>query len=152
MILVSACLLGLDCRYDGGNTKTDELLEFLEDTNYLPICPEQMGGLATPRDPVEITDKDNELIVKSKNGIDVTSEFVKGANESLKLANLTNAKWAILKSKSPSCGSVNIYDGTFTRTLISGKGLTAELLKENGIEVFNENNFKTMKRGLNHEK
>lgn len=152
MILVSACLLGLDCRYDGGNAQTDELLEFLKDTHYIPICPEQMGGLPTPREPAEITVHENELYVRSKHGIGVTSEFVKGANESLKLAKLTKAKWAILKSKSPSCGSVNIYDGTFTRTLISGKGLTAKLLTENGIEVFNENNYKTMKRGLNHEK
>ena len=130
-ILVSACLLGLNCKYDGGNNYSEEIDEFLKDYDVIPICPEIMGGLPTPRVPSEVLgDK-----VVNKEGIDVTPQFNKGAKEVLFLAKKYNIKKALLKAKSPSCGNGQIYDGTFSHTLIDGDGVTTKLLKENGIEV-----------------
>ena len=129
-ILVSACLLGLNCKYDGGNNYSEEIDEFLKDYDVIPICPEIMGGLPTPRVPSEVLgDK-----VVNKEGIDVTPQFNKGAKEVLFLAKKYNIKKALLKAKSPSCGNGQIYDGTFSHTLIDGDGVTTKLLKENGIE------------------
>ena len=133
-ILVSACLLGNNCKYDGGNNKNDKVLEYLKDKEVIPICPEIMGGLPTPRVPSEILDDK----VISKDGVDVTNSFIKGANEVLYLAKLFNVKKALLKAKSPSCGVGEIYDGTFTHTKINGNGITASALKDNGIEVLTE--------------
>ena len=131
-ILVSACLLGVNCKYDGGNNYSKEIDEFLENYDVIPICPEIMGGLPTPRVPSEIVgDK-----VLSRDGHDVTKEFEKGAVECLYLAKKYNVKKALLKAKSPSCGNGIIYDGTFTKTIVDGDGFTTKLLKENGIEVF----------------
>lgn len=152
MILVSSCLLGMECRYDGSHNEIAELLEFLEDKLFIPICPEQIGGLTTPREPAEIIVENGVRVVKNKLGQDVTKEFIKGAEESLKLAKLGNAKYAILKAKSPSCGSQNIYDGTFSKVLIEGQGLTSELLKENGLEIFNENNYREILGRIKNEK
>ena len=130
-ILVSSCLLGLNCKYDGGNNYSEEIDEFLKDYDVIPICPEIMGGLPTPRVPSEVLgDK-----VVNKEGIDVTPQFNKGAEEVLFLAKKYNIKKALLKAKSPSCGNGQIYDGTFSHTLIEGDGVTTKLLKENGIEV-----------------
>ena len=133
-ILVSACLLGINCKYDGENNKNNKVLEYLKDKEVIPICPEIMGGLPTPRIPSEI--KDNKEITKENN--DVTYNFVKGAEEVLYLAKLLNVKKALLKAKSPSCGVGEIYDGTFTHTKIKGDGITTRLLKENNIEVLTE--------------
>lgn len=133
-ILVSACLLGINCKYDGENNKNNKVLEYLKDKEVIPICPEIMGGLPTPRVPSEI--KDNKVITKENN--DVTYNFVKGAEEVLYLAKLLNVKKALLKAKSPSCGVGEIYDGTFTHTKIKGDGITTRLLKENNIEVLTE--------------
>ena len=133
-ILVSACLLGINCKYDGENNKNNKVLEYLKDKEVIPICPEIMGGLPTPRIPSEI--KDNKVITKENN--DVTYNFVKGAEEVLYLAKLLNVKKALLKAKSPSCGVGEIYDGTFTHTKIKGDGITTRLLKENNIEVLTE--------------
>ena len=133
-ILVSACLLGINCKYDGNNNKNDKVLEYIKDKEVIPICPEIMGGLSTPRIPSEIL---NDKVVDSE-GLDVTDNFKKGANEVLYLAKLFNVKKAILKAKSPSCGVGEIYDGTFTHTKISGDGMTTRLLKENNIEVITE--------------
>ena len=133
-ILVSACLLGINCKYNGNNNKNDKVLEYIKDKEVIPICPEIMGGLSTPRIPAEIL---NDKVVNSE-GLDVTDNFKKGANEVLYLAKLFNVKKAILKAKSPSCGVGEIYDGTFTHTKISGDGITARLLKENNIEVITE--------------
>lgn len=130
-ILVSACLLGVDCKYNGGNNYSEEVMEFLKDYEIIPICPEIMGGLQTPRPASEI--KENKVI--NINNEDVTANFKKGAEEALKLAKLLGVKKALLKKKSPSCGSGEIYDGTFSGTLISGDGITTQLLKENDIEV-----------------
>lgn len=133
-ILVSACLLGIDCKYSGGNNLNEKVLDYIKDYEVIPVCPEIMGGLSTPRPPSErIGDK-----VLNNQGIDVTNEYTKGANETLKLAKLFNVKKALLKAKSPSCGKGQIYDGTFKGVLVTGNGVTVELLESNGIEVITE--------------
>ena len=133
-ILVSACLLGIDCKYSGGNNLNEKVLEYIKDYEVIPVCPEIMGGLSTPRPPSErIGDK-----VLNNQGTNVTNEYTKGALETLKLAKLFNVKKALLKAKSPSCGKGKIYDGTFTSTLIEGNGVTVDLLESNGIEVILE--------------
>ncbi len=130
-ILVSGCLLGLNCRFDGKNNYTKEIDEFLKDYSVIPICPEIMGGLPTPRIGAErVADR-----VITADGRDVTEQFRKGAEEVLFLAKKYNVKKALLKLRSPSCGSDGIYDGTFTHTVTEGDGVTAELLKKNGIEI-----------------
>jgi len=130
-ILVSGCLLGLNCRFDGKNNYTKEIDEFLQDYSVIPICPEIMGGLPTPRIGAErVADR-----VITADGRDVTEQFRKGAEEVLFLAKKYNVKKALLKLRSPSCGSDKIYDGTFTNTVTKGNGVTAELLKNNGIEI-----------------
>ncbi len=136
-ILISACLLGVNCKYNGQNNYKEDLLNKLKDKELIPFCPEIVGGLQTPREPSEIiNDK-----VMNKKGIDVTENYQRGAKEALALCQRLNIKKALLKAKSPSCGSGKIYDGTFTSTLISGDGITAKLLKENGIIVLNENDI-----------
>lgn len=130
-ILVSGCLLGLNCKYDGGNNYSKEIDEFLKDYEVIPICPEIMGGLPTPR---VASERYGDKVI-TKDGRDVTEQFKKGAEECLFLAKKFGVKKALLKLKSPSCGSGKIYDGSFTHTLKDGDGLTAELLKNNGIEI-----------------
>ena len=134
IILVSACLLGTNCKYNGKNNKNEKVLEYIKDKYVIPICPEVFGGLSTPRIPSEISD--NKII--NKDGIDVTKYFVDGANKTLDIAKTLNIKKAILKQKSPSCGCGKIYDGTFTNNIINGDGITTRLLKENSIEVITE--------------
>ena len=134
MILVSSCLIGMSCRYDGSDNKDDKVLNYLEGKDWMPICPEQMGGLKTPRNPAEIT-KDK---VASNSGEDVTAEFIRGADEVVRLARMVGATQAILKSRSPSCGSGQIYDGTFSKVLVQGDGLTARALKKMGVCVISE--------------
>lgn len=130
-ILVSSCLLGLNCKYDGGNNYSKEIDDFLKDYEVIPICPEIMGGLPTPR---VASERLKEKVI-TKDGDDVTDYFIKGAEQCLFLAKKYDVKKALLKMKSPSCGSEKIYDGTFTHTIIDGDGVTAQLLKDNGIEV-----------------
>lgn len=130
-ILVSACLLGTNCKYSGGNNYSEEVMEFLKDYEIIPICPEQLGGLPTPRPASEIIGNK----VMNNEGTDVTSNYQKGAEEALKIAQLLGIKKALLKAKSPSCGNGKIYDGTFSGTLTTGDGITTKLLKENNIEV-----------------
>ncbi len=133
-ILVSACLLGVDCKYSGGNNYNEKVIEYLSDKEVIPICPEIMGGLSTPRLPSErIGDK-----VLNNQGTDVTQEYKKGAEQALKLAKLFNVKKALLKAKSPSCGKGKIYDGTFNSVLTDGNGVTVDLLESNGISVITE--------------
>ena len=133
-ILVSACLLGLNCKYDGENNRNEKVLEYIKDKEVIPVCPEIFGGLQTPRIPSEIVgDK-----VLNREKIDVTKEYQKGAEETLYLAKLFNVKKALLKESSPSCGSNTIYDGTFSKNKKEGMGITAKLLKENGIEIISE--------------
>lgn len=133
-ILVSACLLGISCRYDGNTNEAAEVLRLKERYCLIPVCPEQMGGLMTPRLPAEMRDGR----VYAKDGSDVTGAFAKGADAVLHLAQLFGCRCAVLKARSPSCGSHVIYDGTFSGTRVEGNGVTAALLKENGIRVFTE--------------
>lgn len=135
-IIVSACLLGANTRYDGKSSSTEEVISLLKQHNLIPVCPEQLGGMQTPRYPSEI--QAGESVIKNSQGEDVTSCFVKGAEEALLLALLCNCKLAILKSKSPSCGKGLVYDGSFSRRLIKGNGIFAQMLIDNGIEVYTE--------------
>ena len=136
-IMVSACLLGDNVKYDGSNNKNTKLIEFLKDYEVIKICPEVLGGLSIPRAPAEII---NDRVVNMEN-IDVTEEYHYGAQKTLAIAYDNDIKIAILKKNSPSCSSDKIYDGTFTHTLVNGDGITSKLLKENGINVYNEDNY-----------
>lgn len=133
-ILVSACLLGVHCRYNGKGVLEEPVWALKEYANLIPFCPEQAGGLATPRDPAE---RRGDLVVTVQ-GQDVTAQYEKGAEEALRLAERFGCRFAVLKERSPSCGSGVIYDGTHTGTKISGDGVTAALLKRHGIRVFGE--------------
>lgn len=139
-ILVSACLLGINCRYDGKEKPNAEVLKLLEGegVQLIPVCPEQLGGLPTPRVPSEVNSKRQ---VFTKDGRDVTQEYQRGAQAALKLAELYGCKTAILKERSPSCGAGTIYDGSFTGTLTVGNGAAAELLLKHGIRVIGESNL-----------
>ncbi len=133
-IIVSACLAGLNCRYDGVAKPCDKVMTLVAEGRAVPVCPEQMGGLPTPRISAERLGKR----VVREDGVDVTAEFVRGAEEALNLAKLIGAKKAILKAKSPSCGCGLIYDGSFTKTVVPGDGVFAALCRQNGIEVKTE--------------
>ncbi len=134
MILVSACLLGKNCKYDGGNNKNQKVLEYLRDKQYIAVCPETMGGLKSPRLPAEIQNGRVYL----KDGTDVTCFFEKGAETVCQIAEQYNAQEAILKERSPSCGCHFVYDGTFTGGKIPGCGITAQRLVNKGISVKSE--------------
>jgi uncharacterized protein YbbK (DUF523 family) len=140
-ILVSACLLGVNCRYDGGNSRDENAINRLKTGELIPVCPEEAGGLSTPRPPVEIVGGDGNDVLDGKakvmtvDGEDKTEEFLKGARHALALAQSQGVTRVILKAKSPSCGCGTIYDGSFSGTLISGDGVTTALLKRHGIEV-----------------
>ena len=133
-ILVSACLLGVNCKYSGGNNLCPALEGLKGRYHFVPVCPEQLGGLPTPRPPAEC--RGDQVI--NKEGQDVTEQFRKGAEEALKIGRLFGCKKAVLKSRSPSCGRGMIYDGTFTGTLVPGDGVTARLLSQNGFSLFSE--------------
>ena len=134
MILVSACLLGEDCKYDGGNNKNESVLKYLDGKKYISVCPEMLGGLKCPRLPSEILcDR-----VIAKDGKDVTENFASGAKKVLEIALKYNVKEAVLKESSPSCGSNFVYDGSFTKTKIKGMGITAKMLETEGITVKSE--------------
>ncbi len=130
-IMVSACLLGENCKYNGGNNKNEAVLCFVEGPGIevIPVCPEVMGGLPTPRAPAEIRDG----IVVTRDGRNVDREFRAGAEKCLEIARRERPNLIILQSRSPSCGVKQIYDGTFTGTLVDGMGVTARLLRENGF-------------------
>lgn len=137
-ILVSACLLGKNCKYSGGSNYSGDVADYIkkhaEQLYAVSICPEVMGGLPTPRAPAELCGN----TVMTKLGEDVTAEYEKGAEETIKLAEKEGCRYAILKERSPSCGSGSIYDGTFSGTLITGDGKTAARLKAVGIKVYGE--------------
>lgn len=132
--LCSACLLGVKCRYNGESSPNERVIKLLEKEVLIPVCPEQLGGLPTPREPVEL--KGGKAITKS--GMDVTENFVRGAKQVLEIAKLFRIEEAIMKQGSPSCGCGRIYDGTFSGKLIEGYGITAALLLKNGIKVITE--------------
>ncbi len=137
MYLISACLVGLNCKYNGKNNFNEKALELVKNGKAIPICPEQLGGLTTPRTPAEIKMINGRRRVITEEGKDVTEEYEKGAKEVLSLCQNLNIEKVILKAKSPSCGAGQIYNGEFNGTLTSGNGITAQLLIENGIEVEN---------------
>lgn len=146
-ILISACLLGENVKYDGGHNdiRTDSFMrQLLKENLLVSICPEVEGGLETPRSPVELIN--NKAI--NQEGEDKTLFFEQGAQKALELCNKYNIKYAILKFRSPSCGSDIIYDGTFTHTFTQGDGITVKLLKKNGIKVYNEKNLEELKKVL----
>ena len=133
-VLVSACLLGVNCRYSGRPGGDERVTEEAVKRGWIPVCPEILGGLPTPRIP-------NECLrgrVIGSDGSDNTAAFERGAGETLRLAELYGVGYALLKERSPSCGRGEIYDGTFTHTRVPGSGVTARLLKANGIRVFGE--------------
>lgn len=146
-ILISACLLGQKVRYDGKDCLQSHprLQQYIKDGNVVAICPEMAGGLPTPRPPSEIEPNANaEAVLNSqarvltKTGIDVSNEYRAGANKALELAKKFDIHCAILKARSPSCGSKQVYDGTHSKQLVDGMGLTAQVLTNHGIRVFDE--------------
>jgi uncharacterized protein YbbK (DUF523 family) len=145
MKLISACLLGIKCVWSGDDKyKNERAIELSKIETLIPVCPEQLGGLSTPRAPQEIVGGtgddvlDKKCKVINKNGEDVTRQFIKGAEETLKIACQLNIKEFIAKSASPSCGCGQIYDGTFSCKLIDGDGVTTALLRRNGIKIISE--------------
>jgi len=140
--LVSACLAGENCRYNGKNCRNEAVVELVRQGKAIPVCPEQLGGLPIPRSPSEIVrSEDGSIKVMSRDGQDRTSEFYAGAEKTLAIARAHGIKKAILKSRSPSCGCGQVYDGTFSGKLTEGYGITARLLKDNQIEVCTENDL-----------
>lgn len=137
MILVSACLCGVNCKYNGKSNLDEKTLELVKKGEAILVCPEQLGGLPTPREPSEVKIINGEIHVITKDGKDVTEQFNKGAQEVLRLAKELRIKKAILKKRSPSCGLNEIYDGSFSNTLTAGNGITASLLIKNNIDVEN---------------
>ena len=148
MIIISACLLGQNCTYNGKNNKNEALCAELKNQELLAVCPELTGGLTLPRPPAEIMDGQNGKAVLAGlarvctcDGHDVTAKFISGARHTLALAEYYRPKAVILKENSPSCGSCFIHSGKFDGKLIAGSGVTAALLKASGFEVFNEHNY-----------
>lgn len=133
-LLISACLMGIKCRYDGKQKKIPELDRLMESYVLIPVCPEVLGGLPTPRVPSERRGK----AVVTRDGRDVTENYRQGARESLRICQMTHTDCALLKERSPSCGFGSIYDGTFTGTLCPGDGVCAALLKQHGVRVYGE--------------
>lgn len=146
-ILVSACLLGVSCRYDGKSKPHPAVLALQGQHQLIPVCGEIFGGLPTPRTPAERVGGR----VLTEDGRDVTQEYHRGAEEVLALAHRLDCKAALLKERSPSCGTGEIYDGSFTRTLTAGDGVTAELLRASGIAVFGESRLADLAEYLNRE-
>lgn len=143
-VLISRCLLGEKCRYDGEGSSFEKLQKIKEKCSLIPICPEVLGGLPIPRKPSEIFNGR----VYMTDGTDVTENFREGAKKALITALDNSCSVAILKAKSPSCGSETVYDGTFSAKLTDGDGITAALLKEHGIKVFTENQWEEILRFL----
>ena len=150
-ILISACLLGKNCRYNGGHSKLTELEEI--DVEWLPVCPEESGGLGTPRPSAEMQENAETILngkgkIINNKGKNVTAEFIQGAEQSLQLGLGAEVKIAVLKSKSPSCGIGKIYDGSFTKILKTGDGIFAHLCHENDIECISSDSINQIKKTL----
>ena len=139
MILVSACLVGINCKYSGGNNYNQKIFDLVKEGKAIPICPEQLGGLNTPRKPVELKVINGKRYAIDNEGNDLTENFERGALEVLNLAKNLNINKAILQPRSPSCGVDKIYSGKFDNKLVDGNGILAELLKQNGIDVLTPN-------------
>jgi len=150
-ILISACLLGRNCRYNGGHSQLTELEEI--DVEWIPVCPEELGGLGTPRPSAEMQENAETILngkgkIITNKGKNVTSEFIQGAEKSLQLGLGAEVKIAVLKSKSPSCGIGKIYDGSFTKSLKTGNGIFAHLCHENDIACISSDNINQIKKTL----
>ena len=147
-ILVSACLAGVLCKYNGTYNDVPEIIRMVEQGKAVPVCPELLGGGGVPREPNEIAGGDGHDVLEGKarvitsSGQDCTDMFVLGAQKVLEKAKMIGARVAILKERSPSCGSNVIYDGKFTGNKMPGRGVTAAMLERAGIKVYSEENFK----------
>ncbi len=130
-IMISACLAGENCKYNGGNNRSEKVLRLMEGNEVITVCPEQMGGLPTPRVPAEICDG----VVMTKDGRSVDREYRAGAEKCLEIALREQPDLIVLQSRSPSCGVKQRYDGSFSGKLVPGMGITAQLLKENGFSI-----------------
>lgn len=162
-ILISSCLLGEDVRYDGNNSSValnpkfsfsskELFMDILCENEIYSFCPEVAGGLSVPRIPSEIVKNQKPFIVKNKEDEDVTINFLIGAKKALDTCIEEGIKVALLKANSPSCGNINIYDGSFSKNLIEGQGLTARLLSENGVKIFNETQLKELAKFIKTNK
>jgi uncharacterized protein YbbK (DUF523 family) len=147
MRVISACLCGINCKYNGDNNKHEEFVKELRQGQVIPLCPEQLGGLTTPRSACEIVGGSGEDVLSGqarvidKTGQDVTANFIKGAQECLAIMRQAGIDEAILQRRSPSCGVNKIYDGSFSGHLIAGDGVTAALLRKHGIRVWNDEDY-----------
>lgn len=130
-VLVSACLIGRPCRYDGKHQQREEMMKLHAEGRTVPVCPEEMGGLPTPRPPAE---RQGDKVITNQ-GVDVTSAYQKGATEAAEIATAHGIDEAYLKSKSPMCGCNKIYDGQFKGQLVDGDGVLTEMLKKNGVKI-----------------
>ncbi len=148
-ILISSCLLGAKVRYNAEGKMIDDprIQQWLNEKRFLMICPEMAGGLPTPRPAAEI--KQNRVMTKE--GVDVTAQFQKGAEMALALCQQHGIQFALLKARSPSCGNAEIYDGSFQGKIITGKGMTAKLLSAHGIQVFNEDQLDALEMALQED-
>lgn len=147
MKIVSACLCGINCKYDGSNNLHHYFLDLLIKGEVIPLCPEQLGGLPTPRAACEINGGtgldliEGRAVAITRHGVDISGSLIKGAQETLRIAVEVNVDEVILQSRSPSCGTGVIYDGTFSHRLINGDGVTAAMLKQHGFWVQNEQDY-----------
>ena len=137
MIFVSTCLAGINCKYSGGNNYNEKVFNLVKEGKAIPVCPEQLGGLTTPRNSAEIKVVNNNTYVVDKEGNDFTVQFEKGAKEVINLAKKLNITKIILQPRSPSCGVGKVYSGNFDGKLIDGNGILADLCIKNGIKVIN---------------
>lgn len=142
-LLISACLLGASCRYDGASKPQPWVEELVKYHQLVPVCPEQLGGLPTPRPPAE---RQGDAVM-TQAGADVTVQYRRGAEEALTMCRTLGCEAAVLKERSPSCGRGTVYDGTFTGTLTDGNGVTAELLTAHGIPVYGESRISELLHG-----
>ena len=143
-IIISACLLGRECRYDGGHSQISELDDL--DLDFIPVCPEEAGELGIPRSPVELTEIAKDVVegrgkIINKNGDNVTQQFLDGSKKELSKLKLSNAKIAVLKSCSPSCGYGQVYDGSFTGNLRKGNGIFSQMCEDEGVKVISSDNI-----------
>jgi len=150
MIVVSACLAGVECRYNGTAFPCDEILELVGSGQAISVCPEVLGGLPVPRPPVEICDGR----IMTQSGQDITNEYWRGALAALRIALVAGCDTAILKARSPSCGSGQVYDGGFSGSLVKGDGIFSSLLKQSGIIVYTDEEYRSELESrveINHE-
>jgi len=134
MKIVSACLAGINCKYNGGSSANQKVMKLVKEGKAIPLCPEQLAGFPTPREKRE--KKDSRVITES--GEDVTALMEKGARETLAVAKIFDVREAILKARSPSCGKDEVYDGSFSGKIVHGDGITASMLMRNGVKVLTE--------------